>query len=190
MEVFIIEPDAERYQSLYPASEKDYGIHEMLCGVPIEECWTPFSALALIENGTDTNLPTSDFPSMSASLLPVFSERAIGALKEFLLSNGELLPINTDNGHYFVFNVTTLTDALDFENSKAAHFTDGRIMTMVSYTFHSDRIKQLSIFKAQQLPLNPIFVTNSFVNKARKAGLKGFVFKKIWSDKSLPSGNS
>lgn len=61
--------------------------------------------------------PFNDFPMVDS--YPAFSQRACDALSEFLVPNGELLPLKSEVGvPYFFFNVTTISDALDAKNSE------------------------------------------------------------------------
>ena len=56
--------------------------------------------------------PFNDFPCVNM-MLPVFSHRACDVLKDFLEPNGELLPLDSDLGQYYLFNITKIIDALD-----------------------------------------------------------------------------
>ena len=54
-------------------------------------------------------------------------------------------------------------------------------MSVDEYTFRSDRVRDLSIFKILQLPRAFIFVTEVFVDRVHQAGLTGFVFEQVWT---------
>src|SRR5262245_34678544 len=63
----------------------------------------------------------NDFPCEGAPawVTPVFSQRAVEGLREFLEPNGELLPVFTPMGTYYAYNVTTVVDALDVQKTQA-----------------------------------------------------------------------
>jgi hypothetical protein len=181
MKILLLEADSNKYQTLFPKNEADFDIIERLNGEPLSRSWSPIKVEVLIEEPEDKNLPVSDFPSMTTSALPVFSQKAVDALKDLLLSNGELLPLDFPGGTYYIFNVTTVVDALNVPECDAVYFPTGRIMTIHRYQFHPHKLNGLTIFKVPQFLLAPIFVTDDFLKQAESAGLTGFKFKQVWT---------
>lgn len=94
--------------------------------------------------------PISDFPSL-ATHIPVFSQQALNALKEVLDRNGQLLPLDCDEGEYFAFNVTRLCDAFDRNSSSFYELPGGGIIDVKKYVLLANRIKDEPIFKVPQL---------------------------------------
>ena len=145
-------------------------------GTPIQETWKP---LAITAADTDDELALLPDHSLLGTI-PLLSTRAVGALKDVLQSCGELLPVIYPRQQYFAYNVTSVIDALDEAESTLRRFTTGRVMSIDNYAFRPDRVRELRIFKIPQLPRAFIFVTDSFADPVRKAGLTGFVFEKVW----------
>src|SRR5690606_12140339 len=55
----------------------------------------------------------NDYPGIDM-IIPAFSQRAVEALRSLLEPNGEILPLVTHTEtKYFVYNILTISDALD-----------------------------------------------------------------------------
>ena len=128
--------------------------------------------------------PPSDFPSL-IPFIPVFSQRAVDALRELLESHGELLSadcLNCTHTGYLIFNVTRVVDALDMERSEFQRFqSSGRIMQIIHHEFNGHRLQGVHIFKVPQLHRSDVYVTDTFVRRVQDAGLSGFTFRPVWS---------
>lgn len=124
--------------------------------------------------------PFNDFPGIDMTL-PAFSKRACELLKEFLEPNGELLPVHSQVGEYFFYNVTTISNALDIENSICDFWCDPpTTATNIDYfAFDRDKLKGLSIFRIHQQPME-VIVSDLFVQRVNECGLNGFNFVKTW----------
>ncbi|EDL58364.1 hypothetical protein [Gimesia maris] len=119
-------------------------------------------------------VPFNDYPGIDM-YFPAFSSRACGYLKDFLLPNGELLPLATDVGEYYFYNITTISDALNTQKSDCEYAP----MTIDFFEFHKQKLLGLSIFRIYQWPMG-VIVTDSFVDRVLSSGLSGFRFVKIW----------
>ncbi|MBI1375240.1 MAG: hypothetical protein GC159_21185 [Phycisphaera sp.] len=120
--------------------------------------------------------PHNDYPA--AGSIPIFSERAVSALKDLLDANGELLRCDhpLDAGSYWAYNVTTVCDTLDLEKSTI----DPRgAQNIRHHEFHAGRLAGNSIFKIPQSPFD-VYVAQPFVNRVVAHNLEGFWFKKVW----------
>lgn len=124
--------------------------------------------------------PFNDYPCLSL-MYPVFSRRACDALRDFLEPNGELLPLDSDIGEYYFYNITTFSDALDVENSICYFLSETRRIAMgVEYfSFHQEKLAGTSIFRIFEWPMK-VIVTDEFVKRVQTHGLNGFDFAKIW----------
>lgn len=123
--------------------------------------------------------PFHDYPEMVPGI-PVFSLRACTALDEFLRPNGELLPLKTKVGKYFVYNLQTIVDVLDAKKSKIEFFPDSfKALSIDWYSFREAHLKQLSIFA---VPENSqvVLVTAEFKERVELSGLNGFHFVKVY----------
>jgi hypothetical protein len=179
MEVYILDSDANNHQSLALVDEDDWDLAwGKFDGTPVGESWTP---LRVEIPADEHNLPPSDFPALG--YIPAFSDRAVDSLRQILDANGEVLPLECEQGDYFAYNVTSLSDALDEAASDVERFeTDGRIMEIDRYEFRPDALEGLTIFKLSVTPDRYEYVTDQFVTSVRDAGLVGFKFdRKVWS---------
>lgn len=126
----------------------------------------------------------NDNPGVSC--FPAFSKRACDVLHKLLKNNGELLPLDSQDGQYYLFNITKVVDVLDIENSKCEFWCDPptTAIDIESYSFYGDKLNDLSIFRIYDNPME-VFVTDEFVKTVQRNGLNGFSFKKVWP---LPEG--
>lgn len=121
----------------------------------------------------------NDYPCVST--ISAFSHRAIHALRDLLEPNGELLPLISDVGAYFAYNIlTSAHDALDVERSDIQWVTKPTMVSQVKrYIFDPEGVKALSIFIVPEDPMIT-FVTDVFVRRVQEHGLNGFSFVKLW----------
>jgi hypothetical protein len=125
----------------------------------------------------------NDYPCVGLSH-PAFSQRAVDALRDLLEPNREILPLASPLGTYYHFNVTKVADVLDLKRSEICWAIEPfTASTIEHYEFDPRRLQGLTIFV---LPESPVpYVTNTFVERVEKHGLKGFRFIKVWP---LPPG--
>ena len=123
--------------------------------------------------------PFNDYPTVHFT--PVFSKRACEALCDFLQPNGELLPLVSDVGDYFLYNITTAVDSLDRKKSKCDYWSDDphHCVEVKHFVFHPTRLAGLSVFRIYELG-GDVFVTDQFVERVQQTGLNGFNFLKVW----------
>lgn len=124
--------------------------------------------------------PFNDFPCVNL-IIPAFSRRAVEVLGEMLTDNGELLPLVSNVGEYFAYNVLTKIDCLDERNTR--YLRPGEMnaaLLLVDYfSFHESKLKRATIFRIPQQQ-NDCLVTNVFKDRVENAGLNGFNFVKAW----------
>ena len=119
--------------------------------------------------------------------LPVFSLRAVGALRDILEANGEILPLRmpAGMGPFYTCHVTTTADVLDASRSQIRYAPIGQLALGISwYEFRAERMADLTVFRLPER-LHDIYVTETFVARAREHNLQGFDFRKVWP---LPPG--
>ena len=127
----------------------------------------------------------NDYPCLELSE-PVFSRRAVDSLGSMLTPNGELLPLETAVGEYFLYVVLTKIDALDVPASWLERRQDDVPAVAIRYfAFDASRLVDASIFRIPEQP-NCILVTDRFKDRVEQSGLNGFQFIKIWP---LPEGS-
>ena len=181
MNVYSLVADADNYQKLDLVDEdKDWEIIYKFNGKPLAAEWRPLR-VEIMDEDTGDVLPQSDCPLLFTGA-PALSRRAAEILKPFLARNGELLPLDFGTEEYFVFNVTSVVDALDEEASEIVRFPDGKkVMDIKRFTFIPSRLEGVDLFKLSQQPLGGVFVTDGFVQAVRQAGLLGFHFEWLWA---------
>ncbi len=127
--------------------------------------------------------PFNDYPCVNL-IQPAFSRKAVDALGEYLTDNGELLPLATPHGEYFLFHILTLVPMVR-EDSKI-NWLSGKIVGSSAdyFVFDPEVVRHATIFRPRQVPSN-VMVTQPFVDRVHAAGLLGFEFRKVWP---LPPG--
>ncbi len=80
----------------------------------------------------------------------------------------------------WLFNTTTVVDALDHEQSRIAYFDNGDILDIERHVFRPERIGAAELFK---LPMraSAVYVTGRFVEQVHGAGLRGVSFAPVWT---------
>jgi hypothetical protein len=114
---------------------------------------------------------------------PVLKDPASRALSPALLTDGELLPLACDDAQLVVFNVTTVLDALDLDQSDVVRFpSSGRIMKVRSHAFRSIPGDVRAFKVPELLSGGTVFVTEEVVAAAAGASLRGVGFELLWED--------
>lgn len=178
MTVYRLDPDNEHFHNFALVEEGAAAIYRRFDGGPLRAEWKPLEIMAV---DTDDELALLGDHALLGTI-PVLSERAVDALADVLQANGELLPLIFRRKPYFALNVTTVTDALDESRSKVHRFSSGRVMAIDEFAFRPERVRALTIFKIPELPRGFVFVTDTFVDRVRTAGLQGFDFHEVWHD--------
>jgi hypothetical protein len=134
--------------------------------------------------------PFNDCPWLEL-LIPAFSGRAARVLAEFLEPNGELLPLDSDVGEFYAYNVLTMSDALDLKKSVFEWHEDEfafkkQAAVVERFEFIASKLKGLTIFRERYRDVE-VLVSTEFKERVELAGLNGFRFVKVWP---LPEGES
>lgn len=146
--------------------------------VRMKDVWTPQLAKGAVR-------PFVDYTTVSR--IPAFSRRAVTILRDMLETNGELLPLETKKGEYFVYNILTKSTSLDAERSQAKIYPGKETANGMDYFwFDEARLEGHTIFRIREFP-GPVFVTSAFKDRVEEAGLNGFYFVKVWP---YPEGES
>lgn len=126
------------------------------------------------------DFPPSDYPEIG--VMPVFSCRAVEALREVLNDNGKLLPLVFEGktNAYYAWKPTRIADVLNEAESEVKRFKSGKVMNVISYEFEPEKIDGLTIFKIPQ-QRGRLYVTDEFIQRVEEAGLTGFSFKLLWT---------
>jgi Immunity protein family (Imm11) len=155
-------------------------------GTPIGAEWRPLRVEAYEEEIIEQR-PPGDCPWLFTAV-PTLSGRAVKTLRTILDGNGELLPLDSHEGDYFLFNVTRVVDALNEAESDIVRFPDGKkVLDITRFVFIPQQVEGLDVFKLPQRPLGLTFVTDRFVQAVRDAGLVGFCFEWLWASEQRSS---
>lgn len=161
----------EGQEWIFPFDDGDYETFLAMDGRVVEDWIAPVMKL-------DTADRTySDFPWLGEHT-PILKKPAVEALAPVLADHGQLLPLKGEVA--WLFNATTVLDALDREQSRIAYFDNGDILDIERHVFRKERIGTAELFK---LPMraSAVYVTGSFVEQVRSAGLRGVSFAAVWT---------
>jgi hypothetical protein len=177
MRILKLKPDVDRYRWLALVDDADARILSDLHEGPVGAAWKPVR-VEWIEEDTQSGKPKSDFPTLGTT--PVFSERAVDALLDLLVENGEILPLDVEGERYFAYNVTRTLDALDQDRSVIVRYPTGRILDISRYEFLPDKLDGSALFRLPQFR-GRAFVTDAFAARIRDFELTGFELVNVWS---------
>lgn len=127
----------EDQELILPVDDADFEAFFAMDGRAIEDWAPPVMRMVAAEQAAEE--PSySDFPWLGehASIL---KKPAVDALAPVLAQYGQLLPLRGEN--VWLFNVTTVLDALDREKSSIVYFDDGDILDIERYVFKKRRLR-------------------------------------------------
>jgi hypothetical protein len=127
-----------------------------------------------------------DYPYRYNINMHMFSQRAVDALDDLLGSNGELIPLDCDDGKFYIYQTLTVIDALGIARSELDYFKDGSVCDIFRYAFHSDRLQKAAVFRRPGSVMRDL-VVQPFVDRVNEAKLTGFEFVFVWSDEGIPA---
>ena len=158
------------YQSITPNDESGLRVFDAWWdGMPRQQSWVPVNVRLI-----DPRLRASDFPSLAgAPSVPVFSRRAADALEDLLAPSGELLLLDCDDGDYLAYNVTAISDALDWTASNPLYYSDGGVSWIHSPVFERKRLSSDAMFRIRNAGFVGVFVTEPFMSCIKDNGLVG-----------------
>lgn len=126
---------------------------------------------------------------------PILTERAVVLLREHLEAAGELLPMSYRKERYWVFNVTSTVDCLDFDKTVVEYLDGptGFVRGSISDAYKGGEKESLKlctpVFDPGKLgttiftvPQNTtyLFVRDEFKTAVEQAELLGFRFEEVW----------
>jgi hypothetical protein len=169
----------EGYEWVNCVNQEDYEVFAGFDGSPRRGDWRPIS-VRRVRADEQHEFRQSDFPWLGSDAL-VMRPSAVEALRDILDANGEVLPLSTDDGvELFVLNARVI-DALDEANSSLMKFPGtNRIMRIKKVAFVASAIEGVDLFRLPHRA-SSTYVSERFVERVKKAGLRGLVFNKVWS---------
>jgi len=159
----------EGQEWIFPADDDDYVTFFAMDGHVIRHWRAPVMKL------DTTDRTYSDFPWLGEHA-PILKKPAVDALAPVLVEYGQLLPLKGEE--VWLLNVTTILDALDQEESRIAYFDNGDILDIERPVFREEKIGTAEFFK---LPIraSAVYVTGGFVERVRRAELRGVSFARV-----------
>lgn len=117
--------------------------------------------------------PIADFTEIT--LMPLVSARGRGVIEPLVAGQVEFLPFETPVGDYYGLHVKYV-DCLDTSRIEAKYFADGRVMRVVKYAFHWERLEGIHIFHVPEEKHARLFVSDEFRRLVEENGLTGLEF--------------
>ena len=174
MKVWILDCDVDNYENLTWKKELNLEYIQSFDGTEKIKNWNPIEVKRMY------NREFSNTPGFSPHV-PVFDEEAVCALRNLIIGNAEILPLDCEEGSFFAINVTRVLDCVNYEKSLYKTFRDGkRIMRFTKYVFEEEKIKGVNLFKIKDEPLKRPFVSDEFRNRVITNNLTGFKFELAW----------
>ena|SRR5688572_5533045 len=170
MAIYVYTPDSDTYDSLSLPSGRAYDVVNQLLGTPTVETWRPIRVQ--VHKGEKRG----DFPSLIGHL-PVFSERALSALRPLIENEVEVLSLKGSTTPLYAIHILDLVDCLDEAKSGVKRFPGGGIMHVDRPVFRDGCVDGKHIFKIRDAPLKDVYVSEEFKRRAEEAGLEGVVFR-------------
>jgi hypothetical protein len=126
-----------------------------------------------------TGFKVADIPYTHSALF--LRPSAIAVLQDVLEAHGELLPLATvDGSEMYVFNPRFVIDAIDRVRSDVEYIPGSTMVRVNRHVFNMSVIGDLEIFH-DPFGYNLTYFTDRFVQRVKKAKLKGTEFTKLWS---------
>ena len=170
----------EGYEVINACDDADYDLFLSLDGAPRAADWRPVKVRRVRADNRQACNP-SDFPWLGSNAI-VMRKNAVDALHDILEKNGEVLPLQTDDGVELSVLNAQVVDALDEDSSDIMRFpSTNRIMLVKKPVFFENVIRGLDLFRLPHRA-SSTYVSDSFVNRVKEAGLRGLTFNKVWSN--------
>ena len=169
----------EGFEWILPVDDADFEVVRSLDGTSRRAGWRPIPVRVLRADEDGSTRRSADIPWLGDHVL-VLSCRGVGVLGEVLSRSGELLPLECDDGEYWLFNALRVVDALDFEASELVRFTGGRVLRIVHHEFIPQKLVDAEVFKLPEMLRGSLYATDEFVTEFRSSGLLGTEFCPVW----------
>ena len=115
---------------------------------------------------------------------PIFNRRAVDVLRKLVEPSAEILPVDCQDGEFYLINVYRVLEAFDIERSEIEWFPNAEekelMMSVERYEFIPEKIGDYAIFRTNALKSSWVYVTDRFVRAVEEAELVGFVFTQLW----------
>ncbi len=146
--------------------------------------WKPIRVQRIRATNRQSGRP-SDAPYMFSAGVLVFRRSAVDALRDMLDAHGELLPLeDTEGVELYAHNPRSL-EALDHRLSVGARNEEGQVYVPDNHVFIPSVVEGVDIFRQKLERGGDIYLSERFLQRWKKAKLKGIDFILAW-DSDLP----
>ena len=161
------------YEPLPKDGYKSY----MFDGTPVKD--REFAFILPSEYEDEVNKPIGDAFSVEVSSF-ILNEYAFNILNPYLKGHTQVFIKKNQEAVLYVINVTDVIDCLDYDKSEIKRFpSSGRVMEVIKYSFHKDRLKNATIFKLPEFVKTACYVTEEFKKATEENNIKGFKFEEL-----------
>ncbi|MCT4583684.1 MAG: hypothetical protein N4A54_02055 [Peptostreptococcaceae bacterium] len=115
----------------------------------------------------------------------MFSKRAKDVLEEIIKDDVEFVEANYEDEIYYLVNILSFLDIIDFEKSTLRTLKSGLISEVKKYELRKSVLENQKIFKFylnNQKNVVDILVTDEFKKAVEENNLSGFKFIEVWSN--------
>jgi hypothetical protein len=172
------------YEILQTADGEAFAVLDRINGKPVSKRWKPVRVRRVRASARQGCRP-SDAPFAYMSGVLVFRRSAVDALRDILDVHGELLPLEDEDGaELYAYNPRVL-EALDYSQSEGHHSPRGELAVVTRHVFLPSVVEGVDIFRQKEDRRGSIYLSERFLQRWKKAKLKGLDFKLVW-DSDLP----
>ncbi|MBP3569141.1 MAG: hypothetical protein J6K04_08255 [Lachnospiraceae bacterium] len=181
MKIWKLEADYDKYDNLNPVKEWSWEMTRSFDGRKKLSTWEPIEVERL---EPEKGLDLADNMRVSTPV-PIFSEKAKRLVEDLIGDSVEFLPSVSEEGKFWLVNVTTVLDCIDYEKSEVIRFkSSGRIMDIRKFVFLEEEVKNVDMFKIKEIPLQFPCVSDRFKELIESSDLTGFRFRLMWDSEA------
>lgn len=140
--------------------------------------WRPLPVVVVRQGSLHPHEPPADLSTLGLDMrcTPLtLSQRAVEALGDLLAPDAELLPLDCQEGRYYLLNVTRLLFPLDLPNS-LVKWEEGPFGPQLSsayiLSFQEALLQGVNIFAMPEHALDGYFITDALKERIEAAGLR------------------
>lgn len=175
---------AKGYEILHPVDDDGYEKFAILNHSPLQTKWTP-QRVRRVRPSKREGFRPSDAPFACLSSIFVLRRSSVDALRDILDAYGELLPLEDEEGvELYAYNPRALY-ALDHALTVGSRDESGRVYLPNNHVFIPSVVEGVDIFRQKQERAGNIYLSHHFLQRWKKAKLKGLDFTLAW-DSDLP----
>jgi hypothetical protein len=177
MKVWILLNELDGYEGLSFARDEEVKVFTRnFKGQSMIKDWIPVTMY------TEEQGKRSDIPLNSP---PIFSQKAVDALKDLIEGRAEILPLIHSEAQYYAINVINVVDCFDYEKGKVEKDEEYDVIKDIKkYAFKFDKLQDDTIFKIREDHTMYIYITDEFKQRVEESGLAGFRFVEVWDSEA------